>query len=227
MRRRLENIGPHIIEEMGQRILATESEHTQTHVGYDGHGSLSMDQITVHKRVLDERRDGVDVVLAHLANVLEHEAERLEHTVLNVELGHSILVHEARQDGEGRTSLGNNGDSHRSAHAVLALLHLQVVEQRGQHVMWTDGLGYIAEGVDGRPTNGLLVGLEQLEQLEADSHPFAGGHELGATVGDSAHQLDAVLLHLLVTVLQDGRETGQQVLDGRRHLCHADHIHDS
>ena len=36
----------------------------------------------VHEGVLEERRDCVDVVLAHLADVLEEEGERLEHAVL-------------------------------------------------------------------------------------------------------------------------------------------------
>ena len=92
--------------------------------------------------------------------------------------------------------------------------------------MGSDGLGNVAEGVDGGAANRLLVGLEELEQLEADAHPFAGAHELGAAVGDAAHQLDAVLLHLFVPVLEDGREARQQVLDGRRHLRHADHVDD-
>ena len=38
--------------------------------------------LPVHECVLEERRDGVDVVLAHLADVLEEEGERLEHAVL-------------------------------------------------------------------------------------------------------------------------------------------------
>ena len=35
------------------------------------------------------------LVLAHLADVLKHEAQRLEHAVLDVELGHSVLVHQS------------------------------------------------------------------------------------------------------------------------------------
>ena len=79
----------------------------------------------VHERVLEERRDGVDVVLAHLADVLEEEGERLEDAVLHVELGHAVLVHEAGQHGEGRARLGHDGDGHRRAHAVLSLLDLR------------------------------------------------------------------------------------------------------
>ena len=54
--------------------------------------------------------------------------------------------------------------------------------------MGSDGLGDVAEGVDRRPPDGLLVRLQQLQQLEADAHPLAGGHVLGAwggRVGDN------------------------------------------
>ncbi len=59
-----------------------------------------------------------------------------------------------------------------------------------------DGLGNVAKSVDGSTTNRLLVGLEELEQFKADPHPFAGRDELGASVGDTANQIDTVLLHL-------------------------------
>ena len=32
--------------------------------------------------------------------------------------------------------------------------------------------------------------------------------------------------HLLVAVLEDGRQARQQVLDGGRHAAHAHHVHD-
>ena len=73
--------------------------------------------------------------------------------------------------------------------------------------MRADGFGDVAEGVDGGATDRLLVRLEQLQELEADAHPFARRDELGAAVRDSTHQLDAVLLHLLVAILQDRRQT--------------------
>ena len=92
--------------------------------------------------------------------------------------------------------------------------------------MRSDGLGDVAERVDGGAPDGLLVRLEQLQQLEADAHPLARRHVLGSAVGNPPHQVDAVLLHLLVTVLEDGRESRQQVLDGRRHLVHADDVDD-
>lgn len=67
-----------------------------------------------------------------------------------------------------------------------------------QYVLGADGLGDVAERVHGRAADGLLVGLEHLQQLEADAHPLSGAHVLGASVGDAPHQVDAVLLHLFI-----------------------------
>lgn len=39
-------------------------------------------------------------------------------------------------------------------------------------------------------------------------------------VSDPAHQINTVLLHLLVSVLQDGSQTGKQVFDRWGHLVH-------
>ena len=53
--------------------------------------------------------DGVDVVLAHLANVLEEERHGLEATVADVELGRAVLVEDGGDAGEGSASLGDDG----------------------------------------------------------------------------------------------------------------------
>ena len=128
VRRGLEYVRPHVVEQMGERVLAAEAVDAHGHVADGGHGRLAMHQVAVHERVLEERRHRVYVVLAHLADVLEHERERLEHAVLHVELGHAVLVHETGQDGEGRARLGHDGDRDRGAHAVLTLLDLEVIE---------------------------------------------------------------------------------------------------
>ncbi len=60
----------------------------------------------------------------------------------------------------------------------------------------SDGLGDVAERVDGGSADGLLVRLEHVQQLEADAHPLARGHVLVAAVRDAPHQVDHVLLHL-------------------------------
>ena len=44
---------------------------------------------------------------------------------------------------------------------------------------------------------------EQIETLEADTHPFARGHKFGAAVGDMANQVDRHFLDLFVSVAQD------------------------
>ncbi len=63
---------------------------------HHGRGGLAVDQVAVHERVLQQRRHGVDVVLAHLADVLEQERQRLEHAVLHVQLRHLHARRRAR-----------------------------------------------------------------------------------------------------------------------------------
>lgn len=94
VRRRLEYVRPDVVEQVRERVLAPEAEHAQRHVSDRRHRGLTMHEIAVHESVLEQRRHRVNVVLAHLADVLEHERQRLEHAVLHVQLGHAILVHE-------------------------------------------------------------------------------------------------------------------------------------
>mmetsp|Transcript_48184 Transcript_48184/g.114649 ORF Transcript_48184/g.114649 Transcript_48184/m.114649 type:complete len:308 (+) Transcript_48184:521-1444(+) len=184
-----------------------------------------MHEVAVHQCVLQQRRHRVDVVLAHLANVLEQERERLEHAVLDVHLRKAVLVEERREHCKRPARLGDDGDGHGGAHAVLALLHLEVVQQHRQHVLRADSLGNVTEGVDRRAANRLLVRLEHVEQLEADAHPLLGGDELGPAVGNAPDEVDAVLLDLLVAVPEDRGEAREQVLDRGGHLAHPDHVH--
>ena len=62
-----------------------------------------------------------------------------------------------------------------------------------------DSLCDVAESVDGRAANRLLVGLEQVQESEADANPLLRGDILGTTIGNAAHKVNAVLLHLLVS----------------------------
>ncbi len=185
-------------------------------------GGLAVDLVAVDEGVLEEGGDGVDVVLGHLANVLEEEGEGLEHTVLHVELGHAVLVHERGQDGEGRARLGDDADGHGRVDARLALLHAQVVEQGGEHVLRADGLGDEAEGVVGRTADALFVRLQHVEELEADAHPLARVDAFRAAVGDAPDEVDGVFLDFFVPVAEDGGEAWEEVLDGRLHLADAD-----
>lgn len=92
--------------------------------------------------------------------------------------------------------------------------------------MWTYSFGNIPERVDSGSSYRLLMRLEQLEQFETNPHPLPGRHVLRTTIGDPSDQVDAILLHLLVPILQDRRQTGEKVLDWRGHFRHADHVHD-
>ena len=79
-------------------------------------------------------------------------------------------------------------------------------------------LGDVPKRIDRGSADGLLVRPEHLEQLKADAHPLAGRDERRAAVSDTPDEVDAVLLHLLVPVLEHGREAWQKLLDRRRHL---------
>mmetsp|Transcript_45842 Transcript_45842/g.81937 ORF Transcript_45842/g.81937 Transcript_45842/m.81937 type:complete len:859 (-) Transcript_45842:1570-4146(-) len=224
MGRGFEDVWPDVVEQVPQRILTAERKGPQRHVFDSGAGGLPVDQVAVHEGILQQGADSIDVVLAHLTNVLEQEGHGLEDPILDVELGHTVLVHEGGDDGEGGARFGHNGNGDGGAHAVLTLLHLQVVQQGGQHVGRANGLRNVAKGVHRSTSDSLLVGLQQLQQLETDAHPLTGRDKFRPSVGDAAHEIDAVLLHLLVPILQDGRQPWQQVLDRRGHLVHAHHI---
>eukprot|EP00968_Pinguiococcus_pyrenoidosus_P024619 scaffold4871_cov260-Pinguiococcus_pyrenoidosus.AAC.6 len=212
---------------MHQGILATQARDAQSDVLDRRHRRLPMHQVAVHERVLQQWHGGIDVVLAHLANVLEHERHRFQDAVLHVQVGDAVLVHQRRKDGERTARLRHDGNGHGGANAHLALLHLQVAEQGVQDILRPDGLGNVSKRVHRGSANRLLVRLEHLQQLEAYSHPLAGAHVLSAAIGDPSHQVDAVLLHLLVAVPQNRRQPREQFADRRRHLVHTDHVHDA
>ncbi len=62
----------------------------------------------VHKSILKERSDGVDVILAHLPNVLEQKGQRLQYTILHIQLRHLKVNDVIRQGGknEGIKKIG-------------------------------------------------------------------------------------------------------------------------
>ena len=77
MRGGLEDVRPHAVEEMVERVLASEPEHTQGHVADGGRRDLAMNKVTFHEGVFEKGNHRVDVVLAHFADVLEEKGERL------------------------------------------------------------------------------------------------------------------------------------------------------
>jgi len=74
-------------------------------------------------------------------------------------------------------------DSDRTTHSTLPLLNSQVGKKNREHILRSDGLGNVSERVDGGSTNSLLVSFEEVEKLEADSHPLSSGNKLGSTIG--------------------------------------------
>ena len=61
-----------------------------------------------------------------------------------------------------------------------------------------NGLGNVTEGVHSGTSNGLLVCLEQLQQLKTDSHPLTSTDVLRTTVCNATNQINAILLDLLM-----------------------------
>mmetsp|Transcript_4651 Transcript_4651/g.13434 ORF Transcript_4651/g.13434 Transcript_4651/m.13434 type:complete len:377 (-) Transcript_4651:3277-4407(-) len=211
---------------MDQSVFASETVHTQCQMLDCGATGLPMDWIAVRDGILQQWSHSVDVVLAHVADVLEHEAHGLQDAVLDVDLRHAVLVHQCGEHGEGTAGLGDDGNCDRGAYSHLAILHLQVVQKSVQDILRSDGPRDEAKRAHGSASDRLLVRLQHFQKFEADSHPLFGRYEFGTAIGDAAHEVDAVLLHLLVTIPEDGRESREEVADGRRHLRHSDDIDD-
>ena len=113
---------------MRPRRVAAEANDAKRQMLHYAHCSLPVDGVSVHQAVFEQGHDGAYVVFAHLADVLEHERQGLEHAVLDVHVGGSVLVHEGGEHGEGAAGLRDDGDGDGSAHAILALLDLEIVE---------------------------------------------------------------------------------------------------
>ncbi|KAI3477854.1 hypothetical protein L1887_60363 [Cichorium endivia] len=222
----LKDVGPNQIEQMLHALLVSQAKRAESQMMDDARRRLSMHVVSVGERVVQAADDRVDVIFAHLANVLKHPAQRLETAVAHVELRRPILVEDGRDGGERTARLGHDGDRHRRANTRLSLLHAQIGQKHLQHVRRSDGTRNVAKAVHRSPADGLLVRLEQIQQLKADAHPLARTDKLGALVGDPADEVDARFLHLLVTVAQDGRHARKQIFDGRAHLRHTHHIGD-
>lgn len=73
---------------MHHGVLAAQPDDAESNVLDDGGSSLPMDLIAINQRVFEERRDRVNVVLGHFANVFEKKGERFKNTILDIELGY-------------------------------------------------------------------------------------------------------------------------------------------
>mmetsp|Transcript_12568 Transcript_12568/g.18761 ORF Transcript_12568/g.18761 Transcript_12568/m.18761 type:complete len:241 (+) Transcript_12568:188-910(+) len=209
MGRILENVGPNIVQKMDQSIFASQSCHTKCEVLHTCAASLSMNCITIHQSIFEKWCHGIDVILAHLSNVLKHEAESLEHSILNVHFWNTILIHECWEDCEGTTSLSDDGNGNGGTHSHLAVLHLQVIEQCVQNVLWTNSLGYVSKSANCSSANCLLVGFEQLQQLKANAHPLLGRHKFSPTIGNASNQVNTIFLDFFVTIPQNRSQSGE------------------
>ena len=91
--------------------------------------------IPVHQRIFQQWGDCVDIVLAHLPDVLEEKGERFQNSVLDVQFRNTVLVHESRDDGEGGAGFCNDGNGYCGADTILPLLDLEIVEESSQHIL--------------------------------------------------------------------------------------------
>mmetsp|Transcript_11968 Transcript_11968/g.18007 ORF Transcript_11968/g.18007 Transcript_11968/m.18007 type:complete len:312 (+) Transcript_11968:864-1799(+) len=186
--------------------------------------SLTMHLITIHQRIFQQRCNRINVILSHIPNIFKHERERLEHSILNVQFWNAVLIHNRWQHSEGGTRLCNNGNCHSGTNAHLSILHLQIVQQRMKHILWSNRLGNIPKRRHGGATNRLLVCLEHLEQLETNTHPFLRRNEFSSTIGNTPYQINAILLHLLMPIPHNRGQPWQQITNWRSHLRHTNHI---
>ena len=124
---------------------------------------------------------------SHLTNVLKHKTKSLEHTVLDVKLGDTILVHQGRQYSKGSTSFGNNCNGNSGTNTHLPVLYFQIVQQSMQDILRTYCFRNVTKSADGGSTDCFLVSLKQLQKFEADAHPFFGGYKFCTPVCNSTH----------------------------------------
>mmetsp|Transcript_14835 Transcript_14835/g.27810 ORF Transcript_14835/g.27810 Transcript_14835/m.27810 type:complete len:260 (+) Transcript_14835:247-1026(+) len=202
------DIWPHKIQQMKKSILASMACYTKSKVFDCCTTSLTVDGIAIHQSILEKGCHCVHIVLPHFTNVFKHETQRLEDSILNVDFWNTIFVHKSREDSEGAASLRNNGYSYCCTNTHVAVLDFEVVQESVQDVLWTNGSGDEPECANCSTFNGLLVRLEHLQQFKTDSHPLLCRNKFCSPVGNTSNQINAVLLHFLVSVPQDRGQSG-------------------
>ena len=113
------------------KTLATTFKNTQART------HTQCCHLPVHECIFKQWRHRIDVILAHLADILEHKGQRFEDAILYVQLRYSVLVHETGQHCERGARLGNDCYGNRGADSVLSFLDLQVVEKCCEYVVRT------------------------------------------------------------------------------------------
>ena len=97
---------------------------------------MTSHDLPVHQSIFEQGCHSVDIILSHLPNVFKEKGERLEDTILDVQLRHTILIHEGGEDSKRGAGFSNNGNGNCGAHSHLSLLHLEVVQERCQYILW-------------------------------------------------------------------------------------------
>lgn len=113
---------------MDKCIFATETLHSQSQMLGGRSGSLPVDQVPVSESILKQRSHCVNVIFGHFSNVLKHEGQTLQDTILDVQLLDPVLIHQGWQNCERTARLGNNSDGYCCADSQLSFLDFQVIE---------------------------------------------------------------------------------------------------
>mmetsp|Transcript_9643 Transcript_9643/g.20346 ORF Transcript_9643/g.20346 Transcript_9643/m.20346 type:complete len:241 (-) Transcript_9643:31-753(-) len=209
VRRCLENVWHNVIEQMQQRVIARMCTHTQREMRNYRARCLTVHGITVDESVLEERRDCVHIILRALTNILEKERQCLQYASLHVELRHAVLVHQCWENSVGRARVGDDCDGDRRAHALGALLHFQVIKQGSKHIRSADGLCEMPKSGNSSAPYRFTCGFQELQQFEADAHPLTCRDVRRPEARYFTNQYDTVLLHTLVSVLENGSQAWQ------------------
>ena len=91
MRAGFEDIGPDEVEKVDEGVFAAEALDSQSEVLDGCSCCLPVNQIAISQCVLEKRSDCIDVILGHLSDVLEHECQTFQDSVLYIQLLHSVL----------------------------------------------------------------------------------------------------------------------------------------
>lgn len=110
MRTVLKEIGPDVVQKMQQSILAPIPLNRKSQMLDGCCCCLSMNNVLVSQGILEQRSNCVDIILCHFPNVLEHEGQTLQDTILNIQFLHSVFVHQGWQRCERAAALRNDGN---------------------------------------------------------------------------------------------------------------------
>lgn len=117
---------------MQKRILVAKPSGAQRKMLNDTSGRLTVDGIPICQSVFQAGDYTVNVILAHLSDVLEQERHRFQATVSDVEIGRAVLVEDSGDTSEGTASFlqdSFSNASRRRGAALTATIAIATVEQ--------------------------------------------------------------------------------------------------